>query len=200
LLGVAANSSQLPDVDGVELKAYRRGSSAGQGKLVTLFSKTPEWAFPGKGVELLRRYGYNDPRGRRSLYCTIMRSRNSLGFSLNLRNDAKSVHAIHNEDLVLSYSLGVLEKRLKEKHPATLFIIADSRGAGAAEEFRYGQVVLHREPAMPNFLDLMEDNAIGLDLTLHLKPNGSARDHGYLWRIREPKLPALFAYKKQLMT
>jgi hypothetical protein len=198
LLGVPANSSQLPDLGGVELKAYRRGAQ-GQGKLVTLFSKTPEWLWPGKGAGLLKEFGYDDlQRGRRALYCTITRAKNSLGFWLDVAAAENRVHATHADGRMLTYSLITLHHRLSEKHPATLFIIADTRGAGAAEEFCFQKVVLHREPSMSSFLDLLDENAIGLDLTLHLKASNLARDHGYLWRIREPRLPDLFGYRKVL--
>jgi hypothetical protein len=199
LLGISANASQLADVEGVELKAYRRGT-LGQGKLVTLFSKTPEWLWPDKGAGLLREFGYEDKRGRRALYCTITRTKNALGFFLDVVASSGRVNAVHKDRPMLGYSLGTLEKRLHEKHPATLFIIADYRGRGAEEEFCFRTVVLHREPSMSAFLDLMQDDAVGLDLTLHLKANERARDHGYLWRIREPRLPELFGYKKVLAT
>lgn len=197
LLGIDANTSQIADVDGVELKAYRRGGSRGEGKLVTLFSKTPEWILPNKGRGLLERYGY-DRGGRRSLYCTITCVPNSLGFQLELLTDNQRIVATNGGVNVLAYTLATLEQRLKEKHPATLFIVAESRGRGANEEFRYDTIVLHREPSLSNFLDLTLENAIGLDLTLHLRDSGTARDHGYLWRIREPRLSDLFAYKRRI--
>lgn len=198
LLGISANSSQLADVDGVELKSYRRGAVSGPGKLVTLFSKTPNWINGGKGAQLLRDYGYTDENGRLSLYCTIMKKRNTLGFSLRSEAEEARMLVQNSGKSVLAYTFAILEKRLKEKHPATIFVQAESRGTGANEEFRYSEVTYCRQPAFPNFLDLVADDRIGLDLTLHLKPNGKARDHGYLWRVREASIPSLFAYRRVL--
>jgi hypothetical protein len=198
LLGISANSSQLADIEGVELKSYRRGALSGPGKLVTLFSKTPTWLGSEKGAGLLKRFGYRDENGRLSLYCTITRKRNTLGFRLSSEPELSRMIVQNADQDAMSYTFAILEKRLKEKHPATIFVQADSRGSGASEEFRYSEVTYCRQASFSNFLDLIGDEKIGLDLTLHLKENGKARDHGYLWRVREASIPNLFTYRRVL--
>jgi hypothetical protein len=199
-LGIAANSSRAPDLGFAELKAYRRGAQSGSGKLVSLFAKTPNWMGLGKGPDLLSRYGYYDPdRDRQALYCTITTAPNTLGWSLELEYEARQVFVVHEGDRVLRYDLEVLEHCLEMKHPATLFVVADVRRAGATEEFRYGDVVLCREPSLARFIELMEEGLLGLDFTLHFKPDGTARDHGYLWRIRESAISRLYAYRKRIL-
>lgn len=197
LLGVRANSSQAPDFTGLELKAYRRGAITGAGKLVSLFAKTPEWLGVDRGPGLLRDYGYHDSRrGRLALYCTITTTLNPLGWCLVVDPDRGRVSVAHQGKEVLAYSFSTLEARLSSKHPATLFVRASYRMADGREEFRYDEVVLCREPSLANFLDLLEEGLIGLDFTLHQKADGGARDHGYLWRIRESAIPRLFAYRR----
>jgi hypothetical protein len=196
-LGVPANSSRLPDFPSVELKAYRRGPSSGSGKLVSLFAKTPNWRGVKKGLGLLLAHGYHDEdRCRLALYCTITTSRNSLGWALVPDYYVGRVLVQHQGETVLDYDFGVLEASLRNKHPATLFVRATARGMGAAEEFRYDEVVLCRDPSLANLLELLEEGLLGLDFTLHQKPDGKARDHGYLWRIREPAIPRLYAYRR----
>jgi hypothetical protein len=199
-LGIAANSSRAPDLGFAELKAYRRGAQSGPGKLVSLFAKTPNWMGVAKGLGLLSRYGYYDPgRDRQALYCTITTTPNSLGWALELDYEARQVFVAHEGDRVVRYDLEVLEHCLEEKHPATLFVIADARWVGQYEEFRYEDVVLCREPSLARFIELMEEGLLGLDFTLHLKSDGTARDHGYLWRIRESAIPRLYAYRKRIL-
>jgi hypothetical protein len=196
-LDVSANSSRLPDFPSVELKAYRRGSSVGMGKLVSLFAKTPNWRGVAKGLGLLRGYGYqDDKRGRLALYCTITSTRNSLGWALVPDYYVGRVLVQHQGVTVVDYDFGVLEESLRNKHPATLFVRATARGVGAGEEFRYDEVVLCREPSLANLLELLEADQLGLDFTLHQRADGTARDHGYLWRIREPAIPKLYAYRR----
>jgi hypothetical protein len=197
LLGVRANSSKSPDFEGLELKAYRRGAITGPGKLVSLFAKTPDWLEVNKGLGLLTRYGYQDAkRARLALYCTITATPNSLGWSLVVDPDLGRVSVAHGGIKVLAYSFKTLEHRLQGKHAATLFVRATSRGAGASEEFRYDEVILCREPSLANLLELLGEGLLGLDFTLHQKTDGSARDHGYLWRIRESAIPRLYAYRR----
>jgi hypothetical protein len=197
LLGVRANSFRGADFDGLELKAYRRGAITGPGKLVSLFSKTPQWLGVGKGIGLLKDYGYRDEdRGRLALYCTITTSRNTLGWSLKVNPAARRVSVCHEGKETLAYSFDDLEQRLQEKHPATLFVRASSEGTGANEHFWYDEVVLCMRPSLANLLELLEENLLGLDFTLHQKENGKARDHGYLWRIRESAIPRLYAYRR----
>lgn len=201
LLDLEANVRQDADFEGVELKAYRRGAEVGPGKLVSLFAKTPQWMGVARTRGLLREFGYFDAeRGRRALYCTITKSTNTLGWSLQVDGQADRILVAYRGDPKLEYSLKVLEKRLQEKHPATLFVKASSRGTGAGEEFRYEEVVLCRQPSLANLLSLIEQDLVGLDFTAHERANGTARDHGYLWRIREHAIPELFAYRRVLAT
>lgn len=198
ILGIPANVRQAADIEGVELKAYRRGARTGQ-KLVTLFSKTPRWATPEKGLGLLNEHGYwDESKERRQLYCTITTKANTLGFSLAVLPEGGRVDVLHGGQPVASYDLGTLAKRLREKHPATLFVRASSRGRGAAEEFLYEEVVLCREPSFANFLELIELADICLDFTLSERTNGTCRDHGYLWRVKEHAISQLYAYRKAL--
>lgn len=198
LLGIAANTKRGPDFRGIELKASRH-QGGGKGRLITLFSQVPVWTFPGKGEGLLSRYGYEDKRGRRSLYCTIRNTPNTLAFRLDLGGLSGHVLVRRAAEEAMRYQTRTLLERLREKHPATLFVKAATRGSGQDEEFFFDRVTLRREPSAANFLDLILDDAVGLDLTMHLKPSGGARDHGYLWRILEPRLKDLFAYSKVLV-
>lgn len=199
LLDIAANASPLADLGDVELKAYRRGARSGPGKLISLFAKTPEWV---RGIDrntIVHEYGYVDSEtGRKQLYCTITSKPNTLGWRLVIEPDLERVALLVNSERVATYSLRVLEKRLLEKHPATLFIQVSTRGAGPEEEFKYEDVVLCRQPSLANFMDLIADDAVGLDLTLSVRPDGSTRDHGFLWRIRESRLADLYAYRRAL--
>jgi hypothetical protein len=101
---------------------------------------------------------------------------------------------------VFTYSLTTIGKRLREKHPATLFVKASFKGKGRHEEFRYDEVIFCSEPSFANFLDLISESLICLDLTLSTRANGGARDHGYLWRIKESSIADLYAYRKVLFT
>lgn len=201
LLGLDANSRQDADFEGVELKAYRRGAQTGNGKLVTLFSQIPNWMGINKGKGLLDDFGYIDAKreNRLALYCTITRSRNSLGWQLEPEPDLDRIGVANQGRVRVAYPLQTLESRLREKHPSTLFVRASTRGTDEREEFRYEEIIYCRRPSLSNFLRLVDIDQVGLDFTLHLKEDGNARDHGYLWRIREYSIRDLYGYRKQLL-
>ena len=101
LLGIDANSSLLPDFEGVEIKAgrsrlpaRRRGRST---ERVTLFAKTPEWGALGSREGLLDEHGYFDKDGRWSLYMSIYAGKpNPQGWSLRNDNDTAILWADRN--------------------------------------------------------------------------------------------------------
>lgn len=199
MLGIPANVKQDADYLGVELKSFRhKGDVAGK-KLVTLFGKTPQWLGVEKGAGLLEHYGYwDESRKRTALYCTINKTVNSLGWHLLPEPDIDRMGVAYHGDIILAYSNRVLENRLLEKHPATMFVKASTRGTGANEEFKYDELVVCMYPTLEKLLSLIELNKLGLDFTLHLRSNGTARDHGYLWRIHESAIPDLYAYRRRI--
>lgn len=198
LLGLKANSRRTADFDGIELKSYRR-ETTGTDHLVTLFSKTPRWVDDTRGAGLLNRFGYFDEeRGRQALYCTVTVKPNSLGLRLELMAEAARIELARGGEQCAYYTFATLEERLNEKHPSTLFVKASTRGSGPDEEFRYDEVTYCMSPSFSGFMDLAEQAALGLDLTLHRKPSGSTRDHGYLWRVRESRIPELYGYRRVL--
>jgi hypothetical protein len=201
MLGIKANNSSLPDIGGVELKSYRRQRGTGSNKLITLFSKTPQWLAEWRPRDVVKQLGYYDEQeARQELNCTISTTRNTLGFSLNIETDASRVNLRHKTEDLAFYRFAILEERLRKKHRATLFVRASSRGAGRDEEFRFEEVTLCRDVSFTNFLELTAEDRVSLDFTMHLKPSGAVRDHGYLWRIRESAIPKLFAYRRQLLS
>jgi hypothetical protein len=200
LLGIQANSSRAPDVDGVELKSRRVGDGRSSNKLVTLFSKTPSWGNIDKGRGLLELCGRHSEKDNRwSLYCTTSTQLNSFGLALVIEPDERRVNVEHKGQPTVFYDFGTLNRCLHEKHTDTLFISARTRGSGREEEFQFEQAVYCSQPSFSRFLDLTAEDAISLDFTLSQKPTGAARDHGYLWRIRERKLDSLFAYQRALL-
>ncbi len=198
-LGIAANVRQDADLDGVEIKTHRTGRGSRSNPLVTLFAKTPVWGGIGGTAGLVARFGYDDEvRQRRALYCSIKVKPNRQGWSLEVAVDLGRVNVCHAGEPVVYYTLETLRKRLREKHSHTLFIAAQARGSGNAEEFHYTQVVYYREPSLAAFIDLVLAGHIGLDFAANVR-EGVADDRGYLWRIRERHIPALYSYQRRLL-
>jgi hypothetical protein len=90
--------------------------------------------------------------------------------------------------------LATLEKSLAEKHRESAFVKARTRGKGKHEEFLFTEVIHATTPSIERFLSLIEDGQVCHDLAMHKRENGSARDHGFLFRITRDRIPSLYSY------
>ncbi len=202
LLGIKANSSQLPDYKGIELKAGRTNLSKRTTRS-TLFSKTPDWKKSRiqSGMGLLEAYGYESD-GRRQLYCELSNSPNSLGHYLDVDISLFALQSMFldtqsaKSEKVFHWDIEVLQNQLLAKHSETFWVKAKTRGSGAEEEFLYCDVIHTRRPLASNIPNLFELGVITLDYCIHEEVTDlgkrRARDHGYLFKIWEKNLNQLF--------
>jgi hypothetical protein len=197
-LGLRRNSSKEPDFERrIEIKAKRTTSTkagSGAGQLLTLFAKVPEWnrEIPNY-LTLVRKHGYWDEDGRKSLYTSVYTSTNQLGWRLRLLPDEGRLNVEHEGEFVVGYSLEALERAFKVKHPATIFVRASTRRDEEGELFHYDEAWLRTGGSFVRYLELLEDGRACMDFTAHLKPRGSCRNHGVLWRVQQGALRHLFA-------
>ena len=195
------NSSRSPDYKGIELKSKRWKRGASAGSLQTLFSQAPDWKLSpiGKAKEFFKFEDIlnRNEDGRRQLYCTINAlAPNTKALLLDVQSNhsdlwCSRVVEQHNENL-LFWEVDVLRQRLRKKHKTTMWVAAERRGRGNEEEFLYYQADLTRGPLESQLGRRLEDGTVTLDLTLSEKPNGSVRDHGYLFRCAPRNLRKLF--------
>lgn len=202
LLGISANASKKPDFKGIELKSGRRKS--GSGHRSTLFSQVPSWeqSKSQSTKEILLRHGYRDnARGRLSLNCTLSASPNSQGLFLQVSSSGEYVEAMKflpssAPEAVVVWPLRALRERLSNKHRETFWVKAKSKIIRAKEHFHYIEVIHTQRPLVDNFAPLIDVGKIEVDFLMHIKSNGSARDHGYLFKISPSNLDLLFPAPK----
>lgn len=197
LLGIAANSSQLPDFKGIELKAKRLGRSVNRSSLL---SQVPNWKISpvGSAMGLLERRGY-ERDGRLQLYHELNGvSPNSLGLKLDLDEENDLLRQVHVDPTTstvthdVSWNLQKLRDRLAAKHAETFWVRAKCRGRREDEEFWYVEVEHTKQPKVRNLEALIEAGVISMDYTLSKLSETRARDHGYLFKIHPNNLGALF--------
>ena len=73
-----------------------------------------------------------------------------------------------------------------------MFVYALSQGTGANEEFKFIKSIYTRNSDIKNFDEELSNGNISLDLVMHKKPNGSIRDHGFLFKISKQNIFNLF--------
>lgn len=202
-LGILANSSQSPDYKGIELKCSRVNKNRRQSNKNQLFSKVPNWKIsPAKSAKnLISSRGYIDENGRQALYHTVDGIKpNSLGLFLDidyansyLRQMFKdlSTNDFHPEHDT-TWLISDLKSALMKKHSETFWVKANHNENRLAEEFHYVEVEYTATPFIDKFETLVETGLITMDYTMHIKPSGEVRDHGYLFKLRPNSKAALF--------
>jgi hypothetical protein len=194
LLGIAANTSQLPDYKGIEVKAARY-SRRGVRKH-SLYSQAPNWNLSKMdALQVLRNFGYHKD-GRLQLYVTVSSRPNKQGLFFDSSNET----ILHNlareatgDRLVVCWEMSKLIERLERKHPATMWVKARCRLNSDCEEFHYIEATYTRRPLADNLLPLIQAGSVTMEYTLSLSDRGTrAEDHGYLFKIKPADFGSLF--------
>ncbi len=180
LLGIKENNVPSPNAVGIELKSTRRESN----NLNTLFTKEPPrdkrdiW-----NQDLVKELGYVDSKGREALKVTIeVDDPNNQGFYLSYDDD--TVYVNHEDyGTCAEYPISLLRETFTQKLPALLLIIADVKKQDGKEHFWYNEGYLLSDFDADEFLKLMRESIITLDLRMHVKESGNIRNRGTAWRI-----------------
>ncbi|MBP1986981.1 MvaI/BcnI family restriction endonuclease [Halolamina salifodinae] len=197
LLGIEENNIPGPDAAGVELKSARRDS----GSMMTLFTKEPPrgsrelWA-----SSLVEKYGYEDDDGRPALKVTLyVDEYNNQGFR-TVTNE-EGVHIEHEDDgIIATYPLDYLRDTYEEKFPEMVLVEADTQTIDGDEYFWYNEAFYLEGFDAAEFLNLIRESIIKIDLRMHLRDSGGARNHGTAFRIKDTsKLDRAFETRSQLI-
>lgn len=194
LLDIEENNRQGGDFLGMEIKAHRDSEfTAVSSKRMNLFLKEPQWIDGLSHKSRIPKYGYVDDNGRLALYSTVTSRENSHGLSARVDHEKQRVWLQFRGEPVAFWSFDILSGRLAEKLRETVFIGAESRGTGRSEEFHYNSVLYCRDPAVQRFVNLLQDRDVVIEMRMHLKPDGAARNHGTAFRVRQNRIPQLYA-------
>jgi len=199
LLGIEENNIPGPDAVGVELKSVRRDSDS----LTTLFTKEPPRGSeyrPLWSQEMIRELGYVDDEGRPALKVTIEpNTPNNRGFYLDY--SGSNIEIVHEDAGTCAiYPLDWLQNKFEDKFPELVMVFADTEIRDGREYFHYNEAYHLNGFDSEEFLDLMREGEITVDLRMHLKPSGANRNHGTAWRIEdESELDRAFEERTPLL-
>ena len=208
LLGIETNNRRDADFEGViEIKSKTSKT------LDTLFTLRPQ--FKGTPVAefepndrsrvsaFARYYGYESDKhpNMSSLYITIGSEntpQNNQGFYLEVNENDRMVE-IRKMERGSSHKAGYwsfddLENELHLKHPATLWVKAESRMNGNIGEFKYVEAELTRSPQFMTFISLIKSGIVTYDWRGYTTKEGkySGKNHGNAWRVKNKKRSLLF--------
>lgn len=199
MLDIAANSSKKPDFRGIEIKSTRaKTAETGQ---KTLFSQVPDWKrsrLRGSRALLNERGRYSQKKERFQLFHETNASKpNSFGLQLKVSGEdlvQEYVGTDGSRETDVVWALSKLIERLREKHSETLWVVADSVGKGASEEFRYARAQYSWGVNEEAFPLLLESGAISVHYLIKETAGGGAKDQGYLFKTHARNIPLLFAH------
>lgn len=199
MLGVPENNSPGGDFMGMELKAFRDDDlHMDDAEKMNLFLKEPHWVDGLVGKQRVSKYGYVDENGRPALYSTVTIKESSHGFVFRVDFESQRLWLVKDGKDIAFWNFLTLERRLIEKHSEAVFVSARAHGAGKNERFHYYGVTWCAEPSVDSFVRLVEAGAVMLELRMHLKPNGSLRNHGSAFRIKQNRIPDLYRVSRQV--
>jgi len=199
LLGITENNVPGPNAGMIELKSARKNAPS----MLTLFTKSP---LPRKAnSSLLRRFGYESARGsrRKELHTTVnAKDYNQLkgetGFKIDIKNERVLLVSAQNE--ILGYwDKETLKNSFERKLPKLLYVKAEARGKGSNEEFWFNEAWLLSSFNFDNFLNLLREGIILVDIRIGQYPDGRPHDHGTGFRVFPDKLDLCFKDRKTIM-
>jgi len=199
LLGIKENNIPGPNAKMIELKSARKNASS----LLTLFTKSP---LPPKANSiLLLNYGYASPRGneRKELHTTISAKefnniKGKIGFKIFIKKG--KINIINSNGDILGYwDEETLKTSFERKLPKLLYVKAECRGAGSNEEFWFNEAWLLSGFNFENFLKLLEQGVILIDIRIGQYSDGRLHDHGTGFRVHPDKLDLCFKHRERIL-
>lgn len=199
LLEITENNIPGPNAEMIELKSARKNTSS----MLTLFTKSP---LPrGANSVLLQTFGYESSRakGRKELHTTVYTLRfNQLrgrqGFKIDIKQNGLNLVTTQNE--ILGYwDKETLKNSFERKLPNLLYVKAETRGRGTDEEFWFNEAWLLSGFNFENFINLLKEGTIKVDIRIGQFPDGRPHDHGTGFRVLPDKLDLCFENRKRVV-
>lgn len=200
LLGIDENNIPGPDGEMVELKSARKEAKS----MLTLFTKSP--LPPAANSVLLRKFGYPSKRGngKKELHTTV----NALDFNtlkgkpgmkVEIKDDKVDLVTYEGKEVVGYWDKETLKNSFERKLPRLLYVKAETRGKGSEEEFWYNEAWLLSGFDFNNFLKLLQEGTILVDIRIGQYPDGRPHDHGTGFRVQVAKLDLCFSNREKVL-
>ena len=196
-LGIEENNFPGPDGITTELKSARKNSKS----MLTLFTKSPDPH--GINSELLKSFGYPRTNGKLHLHTTVNAVefntlKGKTGFKIEIKDDKVNLVS-KNKSLVPYWKKETLQKSFEKKYTELLYVKAESRLSGSNEEFHFNEAWLMKGFDFDNFIKLLKNGEIKVDIRIGQYSDGSPHDHGTGFRVFPDKLDLCFSKRKKII-
>ncbi|UQZ76199.1 hypothetical protein C2I17_17450 [Niallia circulans] len=197
-LGIKVNNLVSADFKGyIEVKGKRVKAKTKD----TLFSMVPNWdiSYLKSSTDIMLEYGYPSKRyeGYIDLYVTVNNNPNNQGLYIEVDEESEKVHQKSYlsgiESDVCSWRFDDIKNRLNEKHPNTLWVLAEEEVINGMIHFKYTKIQFSRRPIFSQFLTLLQQGIITYDWRGRVKPDRTGyKDKGHCFRLVPSQRKLLF--------
>lgn len=192
------NSGKADYKEEIEFKSKRRKSKTKD----TLFSQVPDWELSTikSAKSMILTYGYNsrhkNRQGYKDLYVSVTTKPNPQGLYLETDDVSMLLRQFYTGDDKNSmkpidpcvWEYEILKSRLYEKHPKTMWVVADEEVINGEIHFRYNSVEFTERPIFSQFISLIDQNIICYDWRGSREIDGKGReDKGHAFRLNSAK-------------
>lgn len=182
----------------IEIKSARKNTSS----MLTLFTKAP---LPRKANSLLvSRFGYPSmKKGGKRLQTTVNaveynQIKGEVGFRIDIQEDRISL--IDKDAEVLGYwDRKTLQESFERKLPNLVYVKAQARGKGSEEEFWFDDAWMLSGFEFKNFVQMLREKVIYVDIRIGQYTNGKTHDHGTGFRVFPDKFDLCFSHRERIM-
>ncbi len=190
-MGITENNSKMADLNGIEYKSKRRGSSAH----VTLLTRNP--TTPDRAVHvLLEEYGRLDAKTDIKRFNTNLAVGRHTQFGvhhLTVQATKSAVQIVRDDGAVqCEWELAFLEEAMKCKLSTLALTEASTRIVSGVEEYRYETCCMYDGFSMDRFIALLNTGAISIHFRVKGRLN-AARNRGTAFKISKVNLRNLYA-------
>lgn len=199
LLGITENNIPGPNAEIIELKSARKNVSS----MLTLFTKSP--LPPNANSILLEKYGYASTKkqGTKRLETTVNAIdfntiKGRPGFKISIKGDRVNLITTSNE-IVAYWDKETLKNSFERKLPKLLYVKAEARGEDSDEEFWFNEAWLLSGFNFNNFVQLLKDGVIFVDIRIGQYSDGRPHDHGTGFSVFPDKLDLCFMHRERII-
>jgi hypothetical protein len=189
LLGLTENNIAIADIGArIEIKTARKTSDS----LITLFTfNRGVWKIKQK--EIINKYGYYDVSGRKALKETLYYRGSTTRLFLSLDEENNYVNIMDFENNIIgTYDLYTIVGRFYQKLGRVLFCLANVKKENDIEYFHFDEFYLLSGTSPRKFIKAFKNGYVAIDLRMHLKENGTVRNRGTAFRIKEKNFTVLY--------
>ena len=123
------------------------------------------------------------------------------GISLEVDESRNTIHLVDKTErkVLATWDVYVIVGKFMSKLSRLLVVLTDRKIRNGKEYFHYNEAFLLTDPSPRSFIQAFKRSLIGIDLRMHLKENGTVRNRGTAFRIREKALIELYENRRKLV-